>query len=236
MLIIQILNGHSSNPNPNINFFTTKSNSYILLTMTTLQLTSFTKLADEKLDPDVVKSVDSAVEKEILPSFASPLIFTGGLSGATLGALSTLFNNKENRTWGNALKRALIGMALGGGVSGLAGSMGLLNYRDKLISDAANKKIDGPIIVKTPDIKLENPNKTIVGNILRAPGDAVDWIVNQVDGSNSPESKPKTTTDSKADDGILWGIPDAIGDGIETAGQGIWDGTKWVGRNIANIF
>lgn len=204
--------------------------------MTTLQLTSFTKLADEKIDPDIIKSVDSAIEKEILPSVASPLIFTGGLSGATLGALSTLFNNKENRTWGNALKRALIGMALGGGVSGLAGSMGLLNYRDKLISDAANKKIDGPIIVKTPDIKLENPNKTIIGNILRAPGDAVDWIVNQVDGSNSSESKPKTTTDSKANDGILWGIPDAIGGGIETAGQGIWDGTKWVGRNIASIF
>lgn len=204
--------------------------------MTTLQLTSFTKLADEKINSDIVKSVDSAIEKEILPSVASPLIFTGGLSGATLGALSTLFNNKENRTWSNALKRALIGMVLGGGVSGLAGSMGLLNYRDKLISDAANKKIDGPIIVKTPDIKLENPNKTIVGNILRAPGDAVDWIVNQVDGSNSPESKTKTTTDSKADDGILWGIPDAIGNGIETAGQGIWDGTKWVGRNIASIF
>lgn len=204
--------------------------------MTTLQLTSFTKLADEKINSDIVKSVDSAIEKEILPSVASPLIFTGGLSGATLGALSTLFNNKENRTWSNALKRALIGMALGGGVSGLAGSMGLLNYRDKLISDAANKKIDGPIIVKTPDIKLENPNKTIVGNILRAPGDAVDWIVNKVDGSNSPESKPKITTDSKADDGILWGIPDAIGDSIETAGQGIWDGTKWVGRNIASIF
>lgn len=204
--------------------------------MTTLQLTSFTKLAYEKIDPDIVKSVDSAIEKEILPSVINPLIFTGGLSGATLGALSTLFNNKENRTWGNALKRALIGMALGGGVSGLAGSMGLLNYRDKLISDTANKKIDGPIIVKTPDIKLENPNKTIVGNILRAPGDAVDWIVNQVDGSNIPESKPKTTTDSKEDDGILWGIPNAIGDGIETAGQGIWDGTKWVGRNISNIF
>ena len=204
--------------------------------MTTLQLTSFTKLADEKIDPDIVKSVNSAMEKEILPAFASPVMITGGLSGATLGALSTLFNNKENRTWSNALKRALIGMALGGGVSGLAGSMGLLNYRDKLISDAANKKIDGPIIVKTPDIKLENPNKTIVGNILRAPGDVVDWIVNQVDGSNSPESKPKTTTDSKSDDRILWGIPDAIGNGIETAGQGIWDGTKWVGRNIASIF
>lgn len=171
--------------------------------MTTLQLTSFTKLADEKIDPDIVKSVNSAMEKEILPTFASPVMITGGLSGATLGALSTLFNNKENRTWGNALKRALIGMALGGGISGLAGSMGLLNYRDKLISDAANKKIDGPIIVKTPDIKLENPNKTIVGNILRGPGDAVDWIVNQIDGSNSSESKPKTTTDSKEDDRIL---------------------------------
>lgn len=204
--------------------------------MTTLQLTTFTKLADTKIDPEVVKSVDIAMDKEILPTMASPIMLTGGLSGATLGALSTLFNKEENRTWSNALKRALIGMALGGGVSGLAGSMGLLNYRDKLIADAANKRIDGPIIVKTPDIKLENTNKSIVGNILRAPGDAVDWIVNKVDGSNSPESKPKTTTDSKSDDGILLGIPDAIGDGIETAGQGIWDGTKWVGRNIASIF
>lgn len=124
MLIIQILNGHSSNPNPNINFFTTKPNSYILLTMTTLQLTSFTKLADEKINSDIVKSVDSAIEKEILPSVASPLIFTGGLSGATLGALSTLFNNKENRTWSNALKRALIGMAIGSGIGGGYGYLG----------------------------------------------------------------------------------------------------------------
>lgn len=62
--------------------------------MTTLQLTSFTKLADEKIDPDIVKSVNSAMEKEILPTFASPVMITGGLSGATLGALSTLFNNK----------------------------------------------------------------------------------------------------------------------------------------------
>ena len=206
--------------------------------MTTLQLTTFTKLADTKVDPAVVKTVNSAVEKEILPAFASPVMLTGGLSGAALGALSTLLNKSENRTWGNALKRALIGMALGGGVSGLASSIGLLNYRNKLIADAANKKNDGPIIVKTPAIKLENPNKTLVGDILRAPGDAVDWIVNQVDGSSKPESKPesKSTSDKKSDEGILWGIPDAIGDGIETAGQGIWDGTKWIGRNIASIF
>lgn len=205
--------------------------------MTTLQLTTFTKLADTKVDPEIVKSVNSAIEKEILPAFASPVMLTGGLSGAALGALSTLFNKEENRTWSNALKRALIGMALGGGVSGLAGSMGLLNYRDKLIADAANKRIDGPIIVKTPDIKLENPNKTIVGDILRAPGDAVDWVANQFSSDSSKTDKPEDRPDTKdTSDGILWGIPGAIGDGIETAGQGIWDGTKWVGKNIASIF
>ena len=204
--------------------------------MTTLQLTTFVKLAATKVDPEIVKAVNKGIEQDVLPSMAGPMMITGGLSGATLGALSTLFNKEENRTWSNALKRALIGMALGGGVSGLAGSMGLLNYRDKLIADAVNKRIDGPIIVKTPDIKLENPNKTIVGNILSAPGDAIDWVANQFDGSKS-ESKPESKPEAKdTSDGILWGIPVAIGDGIETAGQGIWDGTKWIGRNIASIF
>ena len=102
--------------------------------MTTLQLNNFCKFADttNRLSiEDVKKSIAQEMVNGLRPAYA-PALITGGLTGTTLGALSTLFNSPENRTWGNALKRALLGGIVGVGTAGLSGLVG----QGALIADA----------------------------------------------------------------------------------------------------
>lgn len=62
--------------------------------MTTLQL-NYCKFAAEK--PDFDKVIDYAMSKYVSPNTMVPAVLTGSLGGASIGALSTLFNREENR-------------------------------------------------------------------------------------------------------------------------------------------
>lgn len=90
--------------------------------MTTLQLNNFCKFAEEK--PDFDKFVDYAMDKYVSPKTMVPAVLTGGLGGASIGALSTLFNREEDKNWSNALKRAALGLILGSGLTGTSNYIG----------------------------------------------------------------------------------------------------------------
>lgn len=89
--------------------------------MTTLQLNHF-KFAAENSDLD--KFVDYAMDEYVYPNTMVPAVAMGGLGGASIGALSTLFNREEDRNWSNALKRAALGLILGASLTGTSNYVG----------------------------------------------------------------------------------------------------------------
>lgn len=101
--------------------------------MTTLQLNNFCKFAAEK--PDFNKAVDYAMSEYVSPNTMVPAILTGSLGGASIGALSTLFNREEDRNWSNALKRAALGLILGGSLTGTSNYIGNKYLGHKLKKD-----------------------------------------------------------------------------------------------------
>lgn len=89
--------------------------------MTTLQL-NYYKFAAENSDLD--KFVDYAMNEYVSPNTMVPAVLMGSLGGASIGALSTLFNREEDRNWSNALKRAALGLILGGSLTGTSNYIG----------------------------------------------------------------------------------------------------------------
>lgn len=100
--------------------------------MTTLQL-NHCKFAAENSDLD--KIVDYAMDKYVSPNTMVPAVLTGSLGGASIGALSTLFNREEDKNWSNALKRAALGLILGGSLTGTSNYIGNKYLGHKLKKD-----------------------------------------------------------------------------------------------------
>lgn len=109
--------------------------------MTTLQL-NHCKFAAENSDLD--KFVDYAMDKYVSPKTMVPAVLTGGLGGASIGALSTLFNREEDKNWSNALKRAALGLILGGSLTGTSNYIGnkYLGHRLKKDIPEVLKRVD----------------------------------------------------------------------------------------------
>lgn len=109
--------------------------------MTTLQL-NHCKFAAENSDLD--NFVDYAMDKYVSPKTMVPAVLTGGLGGASIGALSTLFNREEDRNWSNALKRAALGLILGGSLTGTSNYIGnkYLGHRLKKDIPEVLKRVD----------------------------------------------------------------------------------------------
>lgn len=84
------------------------------------------------------------MDEYVSPNTMVPAVLTGSLGGASIGALSTLFNREEDRNWSNALKRAALGLILGGSLTGTSNYIGNKYLGHKLKKDIPEglKRVD----------------------------------------------------------------------------------------------